>query len=391
MASLNKLITRISSITELKQLFIEILMNNTDKISKVSDESVVNAVSYGVAKLAQKVNKDVAIIESLIFPESASREYLDRAALIFGGLTRLGATGSSTFVRVKASSGTQYIPGVHTFSSNTGVQFETTEITTIGVNGFGYIPIRSINTGKSSNVPAQTILNVTPTPTGHTSCLNEYAAVGGRDSESDESFKIRIRSYPNLQAQNTLDRILEVMRLYDPNILRILGIGIVDDKVGIRIATENGAFFTDSELVGILEFIDPYLSLTDAYRQGNTFGVELTNIQWRYVDMDFRVKISSSYVVDDVRQSIQQSISKHIDFRYWEEEQSVQWDDLLQIVKSVDGVDYVPDEFFTPGSDVRVEIGELPRVRGFIMRDISGNILFDSTNSLTPVFYENGI
>ena len=107
--------------------------------------------------------------------------------------------------------------------------------------------------------------------------------------------------------------------------------------------------------------------------------------------MDFRVKISSSYVVDDVRQSIQQSISKHIDFRYWEEEQSVQWDDLLQIVKNVDGVDYVPDEFFTPGSDVRVEIGELPRVRGFIMRDISGNILFDSTNSLTPVFYENGI
>lgn len=391
MANLNKLITRISTITELKQLFIEILMNNTGKVSKVSDESVVNAVAYGVAKLTQKVNKDVAVIESLIFPESASGEYLDRAALIFGGLTRLGAVGSSTFVRVKASSGTRYVPGIHTFSSNTGIQFEVTEMVEVGGIGYAYVPVRSINTGVSSNVPAQTILNVTPIPVGHVACMNEYAAVGGRDSESDGSFKVRIRSYPNLQAQNTMGKVLEVIRLYNANVLRIFNVGVVDDRVELRVVTENGGQFLVSELNDILEFADPYLGFTDSYREGNRFGIKLDNVHWRSVDLDFRVKISSSYVVDDVRQRIQQGISKYMDFRYWEEERSVQWDDLLQVVKDVEGVDYVPDEFFTPNSDIRVEVGELPRVVGFVMRDLAGNILFDSYSNITPVFYENGI
>jgi len=63
----------------------------------------------------------------------------------------------------------------------------------------------------------------------------------------------------------------------------------------------------------------------------------------------------------------------------------------LQIVKNVVGVDYVPDEFFSPNTDIELPIGQLPRIRGFIMRDLSGNILFDSGNNLAPIFYENGL
>jgi hypothetical protein len=87
---------------------------------------------------------------------------------------------------------------------------------------------------------------------------------------------------------------------------------------------------------------------------------------------------------------IQISISKYLDFRYWDTTDKVEWDDLLIIVKNTDGVRYVADEFFTPNSDLIVSIGELPRIRGFIMRSLGGTILFDSTNNLTPVFYENG-
>lgn len=387
----DKLITRISTITELKQLLTEIIINNTDKVSKVSDESVLNALIYGVAKIAQKQLKDVAVIESLIIPESATGEALDRAGLLFGGVVRSGSSPSSTFVRVKANAGVEYVPGVHTFISSSGVQFETMDFVTVGVNGYAYVPVRSINLGSNSNVAAQTITSVTPVPVGHISCTNEYMAVGGVDSESDEDFKIRIKSYPNLQAQNTLAYLLEVIRLTQPTVLRIFNLGMEHDKVNIRLVTENGAFFTSSELSGILSFITPYLCLVDIYKQGNISGIKLENIDWLYIDMDFRVKISSSTTIDSVRYNAQVALSKYLDFRYWKEEDSVQWDDMLQIVKSVVGVDYVPDEFFSPNTDIPSVSGQLPRIRGFIMRDLSGNILFNSTSNLTPIFYENGI
>lgn len=396
MADLNKLITRLTTVTELKQLLIEIQINNSDKISKVSDESVLNAFDYSIAKIAQKQLKDTAILESVIFPESASGDYLDRSASLYGGLTRLGSSASSTFIRVKAADGTQYIPGIHIFNSNTGVQFEVTDFVTIGVNGWGYVPVRSINFGSKANSPAQSIVVVTPKPAGHDSCTNEYGAIGGREEESDESFKIRIRSYPNLQAQNTLDRILEVIRLYNPNILRMFNIGSIDDRVNLRLVLENGAFFSTSELSNILEFIAPYLCLTDIYPTGGTYGVNILNVSWKYIDMDFRVNIGLGYVTDDVRQRMQIAMTKYFDFRYWVEQASIQWDDMMGIVKNIQGVTFVLDEYFSivtgyPRTDVTLALGELPRIRGFIMRDLEGNILFNSNSILSPIFYENGI
>ena len=42
--------TRLSPVSELKQIFSESLLNNTSKVNKVSDESIVNGVAFGVAK-----------------------------------------------------------------------------------------------------------------------------------------------------------------------------------------------------------------------------------------------------------------------------------------------------------------------------------------------------
>lgn len=390
MANLGKLVTRLTTITEFKQIMSEILMNNTSRVSKITNESVVNGYIYGIAKTAQKFNKDVAILESQIIPELASGSDLDSAALLNGGLERLGATGSSTFIRVKADVGTQYTPGVHNFVSRAGVQFEITEFVTVGANGFAYIPARSLNVGETTNVDAQTINTVTPVPTGHDSATNEYMAVGGRDEENDESYKIRIRSFPNLQARQTLEYILEVIKLFNENALRLLNVGLIDNRTNLRIVLENGVFLTDSELSELVTNITPYLQLTDVSQFGSNIGLDLFNVVWKNIDIDFRIEIDPAFIVDDVRRNAQIAITKYMDFRYWDENQQVEWDDLLSIVKNVDGARYVPDEFFTPNADIQVGIGELPRVRSFIMRDLGGVILFDSTNNLTPVFYENG-
>ena len=95
-----------ATLTNLKNLFIEIFLDKTNKVNNVADGSIVNANAFGVSKLAQKAMKDIAITEAQIFPDSATGEYLDKAAALYGVSPRKGALGSSTYVRVYASPGT---------------------------------------------------------------------------------------------------------------------------------------------------------------------------------------------------------------------------------------------------------------------------------------------
>ena len=65
----------------------------------------------------------------------------------------------------------------------------------------------------------------------------------------------------------------------------------------------------------------------------------------------------------------------------------VEWDDLLEIVKSTDGIKYADDNAFFPSTDVTVLNNLLPRIRGFRMMDLDGNIISDIQGVLNPVFY----
>ena len=47
------MLTKVTSRSKLKQLFLELFVNKTDKATDVSDNSVTNAVAYGVATVAQ--------------------------------------------------------------------------------------------------------------------------------------------------------------------------------------------------------------------------------------------------------------------------------------------------------------------------------------------------
>jgi len=46
--------TEVLTIKEIKQLFVQILINNTSKVTKVSDHSINSGVAFGVSKLCQK-------------------------------------------------------------------------------------------------------------------------------------------------------------------------------------------------------------------------------------------------------------------------------------------------------------------------------------------------
>jgi hypothetical protein len=357
-------------------------------VSDISDNSVVNATAFGVSKVAQKCLKDIAIVESHIFPDSAYGSYLDSSATLFGAPDRGTAQGSSTYVRIVANPGTQYLIGTHTFSNYNGIQFNLESNVTVGDFGYIYSKVRSIDTGAKTNVDPNSIISVFPEPSGHIGVTNEYMATGGQDAEDDELFRQRIKKHLNILSRNTLEYFTEVFRRYNSNILRLINIG--NDENGKRvlsIVTQNGIDLNSTELSDLLENTKDYFCLTDLNQFGNTIGIELQNVEWYSVDLDFRVQIWGSYDIDEVRKNIQVNLTKYLDFRFWGRDQKVEWDNMLQIVKDTKGVRYVADAYFNPNIDLIVPINKLPRIRGFIMRDMSGNIIADSANTLLPVFY----
>lgn len=386
------MITKTSAtITNLKNLFIEMFLDKTAKVSNVADGSVVNATAFGVAKVAQKAMKDIAIKEAQIFPDTATGVYLDKAAALYGVSPRKGALGSSTYIRVSANPGTVYDTSV-TFVNKNGIRFQVDEALTVGESGYGYVKVRSINAGYSTNVPPNSITNVSPQPQGHIECTNEYYAIGGRDSEDDETFRIRINNNLNILSKNTIEYWTQTLSNIDDRVLKVMSAGLDEKGIyNLYVVSQNGIFFTEEELDTLLESAQGYFGISELNIEGKVVGIGIKNIDWFYVGsergLDFRVQLQPDYDVSTVRQNIQVNLTKYLDFRFWTPGKIVEWDDLLDIVKKTDGVKYVPDEYFFPYYDQQVPANQLPRIRGFVMRDQDGNILYDSDSNLSPLFY----
>jgi uncharacterized phage protein gp47/JayE/uncharacterized membrane protein len=386
------MITKTSAtITNLKNLFIEMFLDKTVKVSNVADGSVVNATAFGVAKVAQKAMKDIAIKEAQIFPDTATGAYLDKAAALYGVSPRKGALGSSTYIRVSADPGTVYDTSV-TFVNKNGIRFQVDEALTVGESGYGYVKVRSVNAGYSTNVPPNSITNVSPQPQGHIECTNEYYAIGGRDSEDDETFRIRIKNNLNILSKNTIEYWTQTLNNIDDRVLKVMTAGLDEKGIyNLYIVSQNGIFFTEEELDTLLESVQGYFGISELNIEGKAVGIGIKNIDWFYVGsergLDFRVQLQPDYDVATVRQNIQINLTKYLDFRFWTPGKIVEWDDLLDIVKKTDGVKYVPDEYFFPYYDQQVPANQLPRIRGFVMRDQDGNVLYDSDSNLSPLFY----
>ena len=386
------MLTLPTSITKLKQLFLELFLNKTNRVSDISDNSVLSGTAFGAAKVAQKALKDIAIVEAKLFPDTATGSNLDRIADLYGVSARRPAIGSSTYLRIIANAGTTYSAGVHTFNGNDGIVFELEATVPVGTQGFTYAKVRSVDTGVKTNVDFASLFNVTPQPSGHTAVTNEYMAIGGVDAEADEVFRVRIKNNLNILSIGTIEYFNQLFQNADSRVLRTINLGTNDQGVRqLAIVTQNGVDLTAGELESLLDNTREFFPITDLNRFGDLINIELVNVTWYAVGgttgIDFRVQLNENANADTVRIQIQVNISKYLDLRFWRPNQLVEWDQLLRIVQETTGVRYVPDAEFNPNSDEVVPINQLPRVQNFIMRNLEGAIIFDSGNVLSPVFY----
>lgn len=386
------MITKILTVEKLKEIFSNILLTKTDKVTKISIGSVLNGVVYGVAKIAQKLLKDIALIEARIFPDSASGKYLDEIAKLNGVPERFQETKSSTFLRLVAEPGTTYVAGLNNFSGQ-GINFILDDNVTVGVNGFTYAKVRSVEKGSKTNVDPLTIKKVNPVPTGHKYVINEYKAVGGRDFESDDLFRKRIKNQVNLLATKTKEFLKQVLISVNENVLNVFILGIdYDGKIKIGVSSVDGGNFTSIELNDMKEKIAEYLSLSEMFslNQNIVSGYKIVNIEYQPIDISFRVLLKENYDYDEVRKRIQTAINKYLDWRKINEDGFiVDWIRLINIIKNDEGVELVPEKHFYPNNNIEIQKGMLPRVRGFLMLNLNGDIINDNQNNLNPNFYPN--
>lgn len=376
---------------ERKLLFLETLLNTTDKVSKIAPNSVLSGIGGGVSKVAGKAEKDIILAVSQLFPDSARGAQLDQVAADNGLATRFGSSGSSTYLLVFADPGTVYNQSTQIFQGQSGIQFEM-EDTTFTMNAFGYdyIKVRSLVQGKKTNVEPLTVTKVSPQPVGHKYVVNEVGATGGRDLETDELYRIRIKDGANILARGTLAMLEQKFMSINPKVLKCFYQGITNvGKVRIAIVTQNGVNLSAPELNTLLIDSREYFCFTDNRPFGTQFsGVELVNVEWTPFDISFRLDYDTSFNIDEIRRTIQTKITKYIDFRFFDSSlHKVEWDNLLEIVKSVQGVKYVPDQFFTPRADIVIDTHQLPRLRGFRIMDLNGNLIQNFSGTLEPVYY----
>lgn len=384
------MITKITTVEELKQIFTEILLNKTDKISDVSNESVLNGIAYGCAKLSQRMMVNQAVVESHIFPDTAYGIYLDNLAQIKGISPRNKACGSTAYIRIEGEPGTNYAKDVVTLSSSSGINFVLENDFTLNETGWGYAKVKSKQVGLTSNVDALTINTMNNSPKGHYACTNEYCAVGGMDNESDEIFRMRIKDSVNQLARNTLSYIEQVFMKINNRVLKVYKGGVDgNNKLNLIVVSVNGQDFSEEEFNELLSKSEEYLSLTEILQETTGFALKLKNVDWLPIDVDFRASIDASYDIDDIRKQMQIKISKLFDYRFWKYGDRVEWENMLYAVRSVDGVRYVPDNYFNPQADFNVVKYRLPRLRGFILRDLDGNIISDNYAILSAFNYPN--
>lgn len=382
-------IIRPSLLEDLKQTIAEITFSRTDKVTKITDGSVLNGFFYGMAKTAQKTLKDVALAQSRLFPDDAYGDDLDEVASTLGIAPRLGALGSSTSIRVWGDVGTVYTAGTQTVLGNDGIVFNLLENKIIGAHGFTYIRVSSQITGKITEVNPYTLTRMTSAPVGHKYVTNEYRASGGRDIEDDLSFRQRIKDAFNAMATGTLAKLEQIFMLKNPKVLRLFNHGTNGNgKIELSILSQNGQEFTQNELDDLLANYAKFLSMSEINLDYTTsVGIQLRNVFFAPVDVSFKTQLLAGYVPEDVAKDIQIRINKYIDYRTWVLGSKVEWVDLLQLVRNTPGVQYVPDNSFYPHNDLMFNYAVMPRLRGFEMRNLEDQIIVDTQGLLSPVYY----
>jgi len=379
------MIIKPKSLEEIKNEFLTTVLNCTNKVTKILPTSVLNSIAYGIAKIAQKMNKEAAMIESSLFPEYAIGSVLDDVAKREGIPERLGETYSSvnTLWVVNLNAGNVIIKAGSKISGYNNIPFTTTVdliILASDGSGMGYVEAVCDNVGNNGNVGAYSLNKIVSLASGSSalnkifSVTNPSNAVGGEDLENDYDFRKRILNYNSISGINTIDYYENIIRHLLPEVLRIKTnpINALKGNFKIVLVSRSSGNFSGGDLSTLKTNLIPFLPLRDA----NILSLNIENISWTYFDIILRFKKDAAYTLLNIAQRINLSVNNYINHKEWEFGKKVDFEIMFSIARQTDGVLDVNDNAFRPNADIVVPINSLPKLRNIILVDeLTGEVL----------------
>lgn len=127
------------------------------------------------------------------FVDETSGRFIDKNAAGYG-ITRKPGTAASVTLTFTGSAGTT-IPAGTLCVTQDGLGFATDEALTLGEDGSGTVTATADAVGTAYNVPAGAIISTQHAVSGVASLVNEAAATGGTDPETDAALFARLDAY----------------------------------------------------------------------------------------------------------------------------------------------------------------------------------------------------
>lgn len=147
--------------------------------------TLVSVAAYQLFKLYQQFPS----LLSMAFPDEDSGEYIDKAAAQVG-IVRTPGKKATVTVTFSGTDGTVIPAGTSLYAPDSGLQFLTTEDTTIA-DGTASVTALAAEAGADYNLPAQSITSMYINVVGVLGVTNGNAVTGGVDEESDVDFFAR--------------------------------------------------------------------------------------------------------------------------------------------------------------------------------------------------------
>ncbi len=240
-----------------------------------SEGSFIHDVLSPAALEMAQLYTNLDLVLALSFAQTTNGQYLDYRAGEHG-LERKAATYATGTLKVSGSQGIAIAQG-QIFVTDGGIEFATTESTSIPAAGYVLIPIQAKTPGITGNVPSGTIKKAQAAIPGVTSITNENPTTGGVDVETDDALLNRLLEkvrYPATSgnASHYLQWAKEVVGVGDAIVFPLWdGAGTV--KVVIIDSEKQSA---DSELVSdTVDYIESVMPIGSGLTVESAVGLNI--------------------------------------------------------------------------------------------------------------------
>jgi hypothetical protein len=292
---------------DIEQELVQEFVSRNDTVTFLGIGGVIRGIFTSVALKLRELWNDTTQVKRKLFIDTCFGQDLDNYAAE-KGIVRNGETSAGALLLFKGTAGTIISSGTIIYNPTSKAGYLIKETIEIGAVNPGFVQNGLINLSNTSLGDVAWAESLVPGTKGKcyanqiteinidgVTATNPAPTVGGKDRESDDEFKYRIKNYVKLLSQDTTRFYEALCYDLDNRILRIKPMkdGNSPDAVKIIIVTKNGVPLSDAELGILTQQIE---SSQKTYTK-----VTCVNIQFTIISIEMRVKlkpINNSGTVD---------------------------------------------------------------------------------------------